>query len=123
MTELQESIMFPSKEVEEETEITLQIKKDRVMRCKAICLERMGKHPLFSVSCLNQREKKRLVEMVQEMFWNMPDEIITAEFNELCSETIFDLKADYTAYSVSEPIGFPEPPPFNCDMSMNSDIL
>ena len=123
MTELQESIMFPSsKTIEELEEIAyleeLQRKKDKALRCKMLCLEKMGKHPLFNVSNMNQREKKKLIVMVREMFDNVPDIDIINDFNEMCSESIFDLKEDYTTYSIKNPVGMAEPPPFECDMKI-----
>jgi hypothetical protein len=94
----QEMIFFP------ETPDELQHKKDMAQRCKCICLEKMGKHPLLNVSCMTTRDKKKLLAMVFEMM-KEPEEEIIAEFNQLCCESI--LEEDYMTYSVG---GQTEPP-------------
>ena len=89
----QELIFFP------ETPDKLQHMKDMAQRCKCLCLEKMGKHPLFSVSCLSQRDKKKLVMAVLAMM-NEPEDDIIKDFNDLFSEELFS--GDYTRYGISE---------------------
>jgi len=83
-----------------EAELELKLKKEKAQRCKVIALNRMGHHPINAVvSQFNQKSKLKLLEIVRELF-ELPDDEISKEFNEVCIEVIFDEKEDYTQYPV-----------------------
>jgi hypothetical protein len=69
---------------------TLQKLKDKAMMLKIICLDELGKDPLFDVSSMNKREKVKLQVEVERKWNDMLDSDIIKLFNEICIQTIFD---------------------------------
>ena len=84
-----------------EEEQLVQRKKDNVLRCKCLVLEKMGKPILTRYQDLNPREKKKYVEMVANMFKNVSESEIISEFNLLCVDTILTEASDVSSYPVS----------------------
>jgi hypothetical protein len=86
---------------------TLQKLKDKAMMLKIICLDDLGKDPLFDVSRMNRREKVRLQVEVEKRWKEMPDSDIIEQFNEICIQTIFDTQGpeyeDLPVTSVGRP--------------------
>lgn len=85
-------------------------KKEMAQRAKCLCLESMGMHPLFNVSNMNMRDKKKLIEKVRVMLDEETEEWITNEFNELCCEKLFGKEGDYTTYNICQGTQFCEQP-------------
>ena len=73
--------------------------KDRATKVKLISLDRMGKHPLFNPSRLKDRERKKLIELMADIF-KRPDDIIDAEFNEVVNDKLLDNEFDVSQYPV-----------------------
>jgi hypothetical protein len=69
---------------------TLKKLKDKALMLKIICLDTMGKDPLFDVSNMSKRDKVKLQVEVEKKWNDMPDADILAVFNEVCTQTIFD---------------------------------
>ena len=75
---------------------TLQKLKDKTLMIKTICLDEMGKSPIFDVSSMTKREKVKLQVEIERKWNEMQDGDILALFNEICTQTIFDEKGvDY----------------------------
>jgi DNA primase large subunit len=75
---------------------TMKRLKDKALMLKTICLDEMGKDPMYDVSSMNKREKVKLQVEVERKWNDMPDPEIIRLFNEICTETIFDSKGmDY----------------------------
>jgi len=93
----------------EDTE-TLQKLKDKALMLKFICLDELGKDPLFDVGRMNKREKVRLQVEVEKRWKEMPDADIIEQFNEICIQTIFDTQGpEYEDLPVSS-VGRPQLP-------------
>jgi hypothetical protein len=89
---------------------TLQKLKDKAMMLKIICLDDLGKDPLFDVSRMNKREKVRLQVEVEKRWNVMPDADIIEQFNEICIQTIFDTQGpEYENMPVTS-VGRPQLP-------------
>lgn len=82
--------------------------REKLMKCKVICLDKMGKHPLMNPKYFSNLEKDRLLVMVREMFDNYSIKEITEKFNEVCSDKLFNNNTDYSNYSVYVDNRFPE---------------
>jgi hypothetical protein len=93
----------------EDTE-TLQKLKDKALMLKIICLDELGKDPLFDVSRMNKREKIKLQVEVEKRWKEMSDPTIIELFNDICIQTIFDTQGpEYEDMPVSS-IGRPQLP-------------
>jgi hypothetical protein len=78
--------------------------KDKATKVKLICLDRLGKHPLFNPRSLKERERKKLVELMADIF-KRPDEVIDAEFNEIVNDKLLDNEFDVSQYPVFDKDG------------------
>ena len=81
----------------------LALMKTRAMRCKVICLDKMGKHPLTNPKYLKAREKNLLIKAMKAYIDNKSDSEIEKEFNEVCLDKLFDCDTDVSAYPVYNP--------------------
>jgi hypothetical protein len=83
-----------------EEELVLKHKKEKAQKCKVIALNKMGHHPInVNVSNFNTKSKKKLLDMVKELF-EKPDEEIQNEFNEVCLEVVFNDENNIVNYPV-----------------------
>jgi hypothetical protein len=83
-----------------EEEKELKYKKDKAQRCKVIALHRLGHHPIKSnVSNFNSKAKNKVLGLVRELF-DLPDEVITQEFNDIVLEVVFDKNEEFSQYPV-----------------------
>lgn len=87
----------PKEETEEEK--TKRIRRDYITKVKVVALDKLGKNPLSNPSSFTTREKKRLIEQMEEIM-KKPQEEITALFNAVCTEVIFAPEANYQFYPV-----------------------
>ena len=98
-------IDFTEREEEREMELTeaeqeLKYKKEKAQRCKVIALHRLGHHPIkANVSNFNTKAKLKVLNLVKELF-ELPDDIITTEFNDIVLEVVFDEKEEFSQYPV-----------------------
>lgn len=76
--------------------------KDKIMKCKIICLHNMGKHPLLNTKYFNKTDKDTLLKNIKNMLETLSYEEITNKFNEICSEVLFCNDSDYTNYPIYE---------------------
>jgi hypothetical protein len=77
----------------------LKALKDKATKVKLISLDRMGKHPLFNPTRLKDKERRKLIELMADIF-KRPDEIIDAEFNEIVNDKLLDNEFDVSQYPV-----------------------
>ena len=75
------------------------ISNEKIIRIKSICLHKMGKDILINTSYLINKEKDRLIKLMNE-YAEVSDEKIEEEFNEICNDTIFEPKRDYSNFPV-----------------------
>lgn len=85
-----------------DTEEELQQLRDRTLRCKAIVMEQMGKHPLTNPRRLNARERQRFDALLTKQF-GQSDEDILAEFNSIVADVLFAPGQDISQYPVYDP--------------------
>lgn len=81
--------------------------KEKATKVKMICLDKMGKPPLYNPRAMKDREKNKLKEMMAEIFFQWDEARITTEFNEIVNERVLDTDCDFTQYAVynqGEPI-------------------
>jgi hypothetical protein len=78
--------------------------KEKATKVKLICLDRMGKYPLFNPRALKDRERKKLVELMADIF-KRPDEVVDAEFNEIVNDKLLDNDSDFSQYPVFDKEG------------------
>ena len=89
----------PEQELNEEQQI-FKYKRIKAQRCKVIALNRMGLHPITTnVSSFKKMQKLELLKIVEELF-ELEDEDIIKEFNEVCNETIFNGDTPYTEFPI-----------------------
>ena len=73
--------------------------REKIIRIKSICLHKMGKDILINTSYLSYKEKDKLINMMNE-YDGISDEKVEEEFNDICNETIFEPKRDYSNFPV-----------------------
>lgn len=78
--------------------------KEKATKVKLICLDRMGKYPLFNPRGLKERERKKLFELMTDIF-KRPDEVVDAEFNEIVNDKLLDAEFDISQYPVFDKDG------------------
>jgi hypothetical protein len=74
--------------------------KDKIQRCRTIALDEIGKHPLQNLSYLSNKERNKVFERIKELYETESNESIIKQFNDLCSEKLFNNKADISTYPV-----------------------
>lgn len=78
----------------------LPLMREKIMKCKIICLDEMEFHPLINPKYINDNKKKILLNKIKLMLENETDENITIKFNQICNEKLLDNKSDYSSYPV-----------------------
>lgn len=78
----------------------LPLMREKLMKCKIICLDDMENHPLINPKYMSDKNKKMLIDKIKQMLENETDENITKRFNEICNERLLDNKSDYSNYPV-----------------------
>ena len=81
---------------EEEAEIIKR--RDYIAKVKVISLDIMNKYPLENPSNFTQREKKKLMDIMENTIKTLSEEEITKQFNEVCIDKLFTEKADYSNF-------------------------
>ena len=74
-------------------------KKAYITKVKVVALDKFGKHPLSNPTTYCARDKKRVIAIMEELLL-LPEDILQMQFNEICTDTIFDSKADYSKFLV-----------------------
>lgn len=74
-------------------------KKAYITKVKVVALDKFGKHPLSNPTTYNARDKKRVIAIMEELLL-LPEDVLDKQFNEICTDTIFDSKADYSKFLV-----------------------
>lgn len=80
---------------------------EKILRCKIIALNDMGKHPLMNIKLFNKLDKQILFDKVKQLL-DKPDDIIIKQFNEVCEERLFCNGTDYSNYNVYIDKRFPD---------------
>lgn len=90
--------------IECDTPEQLKALKDKATKVKLICLDRMGKHPLYNPRSMKEKERKKLIALMADIF-KRPDEVIDAEFNEIVNDKLLDDEFDVSQYPVFDKDG------------------
>lgn len=90
--------------IECDTPEQLKAFKDKATKVKLISLDRLGKHPLYNPRNLKDKDKKKLVALMAELF-KRPDEVVDAEFNEVVNDKLLDNEFDVSKYPVFDKDG------------------
>jgi hypothetical protein len=96
LTEEQRPVELPDVDAEYERK-----KKAYITKVKVVALDKFGKHPLSNPTTYCERDKKRVIAIMEELLL-LPEDVLDKQFNEICTETIFDSKADYSKFSVEQ---------------------
>ena len=91
----QEKNEKPKEETEEEKE--KRIKREYITKVKIIALDKIGKFPLDNPTYFHTREKKKLIQQMEEIM-KMSEEEINTLFNTICTEVLFCPESDYTKF-------------------------
>jgi len=83
-------------ELEQETYTT---KRDLINKVKVVALARMGCYPLTNPSFFSKQDKSKLISLM-ELVLNLPNDKLTKEFNEVCTDKIFTEKSDYSQFPI-----------------------
>jgi len=81
-----------------EEELTLM--KERVMKIKMICLDKMGKGPLQNPKYFRKSELATLLKMIKEMLDTNTDEQTQLLFNEIVLDKVLNEQSDYSTYPI-----------------------
>jgi hypothetical protein len=73
--------------------------RNKIMKCKMICLDKLGKDIMTNPKFLRESERKKLIKMVEEKM-KEDEEKINSEFIELCSDNLFNSGVDLSKYPV-----------------------
>jgi hypothetical protein len=73
--------------------------RNKIMKCKMICLDELGKDIMTNPKFLRDSERKKLIKMVEAKM-KEDDEKINKEFIDLCSDTLFSNGNDLSKYPV-----------------------
>ena len=82
--------------------------REKLMKCKVIILDSMGKHPLMNPKYFSKSEKENLLKKIREMFDLLTLEEITKQFNDIVNEKLLSDGLDYSNYPVYIDNRFPE---------------
>ena len=85
--------------IECDTPEQLKALKEKATKVKLICLDRLGKHPLFHPRNLKTKERKKFIELLFDIF-KSPDEVVDTEFNDIVNDKLLDNEFDVSQYPI-----------------------
>ena len=74
--------------------------KERVMKVRMICLDKMGKGPLQNPKYFRKSELATLLKMIKEIVDTQTDEQIQVLFNEIVLDKVLSESSDYSTYPI-----------------------
>ena len=97
VSELLEQEKNENKQEETEEQKEKRIKREYITKVKIIALDKIGKFPLDNPTYFHSREKKRLIQQMEEVM-KMSEEEINTLFNTICTEVLFCPESDYSKF-------------------------
>jgi hypothetical protein len=88
------------KKEETEDERERRLKKEYIIKVKVIALDKMGKYPLCNPSTFYNKDKQKLMLLMQEIIDKYSEEEITILFNSVCNDIIFTINTDFSKLPV-----------------------
>lgn len=85
-----------------ETQEEFDYLKAKSTKLRIILLERKDKNMFCKLSSFDKRTKDKFIKEMNEMWNEMTDEEIDAEFNSICCDKLFYQGQDITSYPVKE---------------------
>jgi len=85
-----------------ETQEEFDYLKAKTTKLRIILLERKDKNMFFRLSSFNERDKKKFIKEMNEMFNTMTDAEIDEEFNSIVCDKLFYQGQDVSSYPVKE---------------------
>lgn len=85
-----------------ETQEEFDYLKAKTTKLRTILLERKDKNMFCKLSAFDKRTKDKFVKEMNELWNEMTDEEIDAEFNAICCDKLFYQGQDITSYPVKE---------------------
>lgn len=82
----------------------LAITREKLLRCKCICLDELGFNFYINPASLSKYDKDRLLEKVKE-YMDKPDEEVNSKFNSLVCGKWLGCGTDISAYPVYDVAG------------------
>ena len=90
---------------------------------KCVALDLQGHHPLTNPSGFSRREKDKLLKLMT-IWFNKPDDELTAEFNDVITDKVLSETSKYESYSIANnAITFADPPPRNVPMDVAGNVI
>jgi len=93
---------FPQVQILCDTQEELNQLKNRSTKLRVILLERQNKNMFCKLSSFTARDKAKFVKEINEIWNSMSDSEIDEEFNDICSNKLFESGTDVSAYPVEE---------------------
>ena len=90
------------KTMEQNTEELQQIKKNYINKIKIIALSNLALYPLSNPSTFPTLLKNKVINEMKNLieYYNVDEELLTNDFNNVCLEKIFTQDIDYSTFPV-----------------------
>ncbi len=75
-------------------------KRNYITKVKVIANNMLGKPPIANPSFYNKKDKAKMIEYMDYVINNYNEDDLTKEFNEICSDKLFDEDTDYSTLPV-----------------------
>jgi len=87
------------KQLSEEQQAYIK-KRNYITKVKVIANNMLGKPPIANPSFYNKKDKAKMIEYMDYVINNYNEDDLTKEFNEICSDKLFDEDTDYSTLPV-----------------------
>ena len=87
------------KQLSEEQQAYIK-KRNYITKVKVIANNMLGKPPIANPSFYNKKDKAKMIEYMDYVINNYTEDDLTKEFNEICSDKLFDEDTDYSTLPV-----------------------
>jgi hypothetical protein len=75
-------------------------KRNYMTKVKVIANNMLGKPPIANPSFYNKKDKAKMIEYMDYVINNYTEDDLTKEFNEICTDKLFDEDTDYSTLPV-----------------------
>lgn len=87
------------KQLSEEQQAYIK-KRNYITKVKVIANNMLGKPPIANPSLYNKKDKAKMIEYMDYVINNYTEDDLTKEFNEICTDKLFDEDTDYSTLPV-----------------------
>jgi len=90
----------PNKQLSTKEQQAYVKKRNYITKVKVIANNMLGKPPIANPSFYNKKDKAKMIEYMDYVINNYNEDDLTKEFNEICSDKLFDEDTDYSTLPV-----------------------